>query len=40
MSVGDMSVNLGGTDVRMAEKRLNGAEIGAVHEEIGGERMS
>ena len=40
MGVGDVGVDLGGTDIRMAEERLDGAEVGAVHEEVGGERMS
>ncbi len=31
VGVGDMSVNLGGTDVRMAEQSLNRTEVGAVH---------
>lgn len=31
MLVGDMSVDLGGGDVGMAEQTLDGANIGAVH---------
>lgn len=40
MLVGDVSIDLGGRDVGMAEEALNGANIGAVHEEIGGERVA
>ena len=29
--VGDVSVDLGGADVGMAEERLDGADVGAVH---------
>ncbi len=29
--IGDVSVNLGGRDIGMAEQALDGAEIGAVH---------
>ncbi len=32
MLVGDVSVNLGGGDVGVAEHGLDGAEVGAVHE--------
>ena len=35
--VGDVSVDLGGGDVGVAEETLDGAEIGTVHEEVGGE---
>lgn len=31
MGVGDVGINLGGADVGVAEHRLYGAEIGAVH---------
>ena len=37
MGVGDVGVDLGGGDVGMAEHGLDGAEVGAVHEEVGGE---
>ena len=40
MSVGDMGVNLGSADVGMAKERLDRAEIGTIHEEVGGERMT
>ena len=40
MSIGDMGVNLSGADVGMAEEGLDGAEIGTVHEEVGGERVT
>lgn len=32
MGIGDMGIDLGGADVGVAEKRLDGAEIGTVHE--------
>ena len=38
--IGEVSVNLGGVDVAVAQKLLHGAQIGAVDEEIGGERMA
>ena len=38
--VGDVGVDLSGGDVGVAEKGLDGAEIGAVHEEVGGERVA
>ncbi len=31
MLVGDVGVDLGGGDVGVAEHRLDGAEVGAVH---------
>ena len=40
MGVGDVGVNLSGADVGMAEKGLDGADVSAVHEEIGGEGMA
>ena len=40
MGVGDVGVNLGGGDVGVAEERLDGAKIGAVHEEVGGEAVA
>ncbi len=38
--VGDMGVDLGGGDVGVAEHGLDGAEVSAVHKEIGGEAMA
>ncbi len=38
--VGDMSVDLGGGNVSVAEHSLDGAEVGAVHEEIGSETVT
>lgn len=35
-----MGVNLSGTDVAVAEERLDRAKIGAVHKEVSGERMA
>ena len=35
-----MGVDLGGGDVGVAEHGLDGAEIGAVHEEVGSEAMA
>ncbi len=40
VGVGDVSVDLGGGDVGVAEHGLDAAEVGAVHEEVGGERVS
>ena len=40
MGVGDVGVNLGSADIRMAEERLDRAEVGTVHEEVGRERMA
>lgn len=37
--VGDMGVDLRGGDIRVAEEFLHGADIGSVHQEIGGELM-
>ena len=35
-----MGVNLGGGDIGVAEHGLNRAEVGAVHEKVGGERVA
>lgn len=40
MGVGDVGVNLGGGDVGVAEERLDGAKIGAIHEEVSGEAVA
>lgn len=40
MLVGDVGVDLGGGDVGVAEHSLDGAEIGAVHEEVSGEAVA
>ena len=40
MGVGDVGVDLGGGDVGMAEHGLDGAEVGAVHEEVGSKRVA
>lgn len=40
VGVGDVGVDLSGGNVGVAEERLNGAEVGAVHEEVGGEGMA
>jgi len=40
MGVGDMGIDLCGGDVGVAEERLDRTEVGAVHEEVGGERVS
>lgn len=40
VGVGDVGVDLGGGDVGVAEHALDGADVGAVHEEVGGEGMS
>ena len=35
MRICDVGVNLGGADVGVAEESLDGANVGAIHEEIG-----
>ncbi len=40
MGVGDVSVDLGGGDVGVAKHCLDGANVGAVHEEIGGKAVA
>ena len=40
MGVGDVGVDLGGADVAVAEEGLDGTDVGAVHEEIGRERVA
>lgn len=40
VGVGDVGVDLGGADVGVAEHGLDGAEVGAVHEEVGGEAVT
>ena len=40
VSVGDVSVNLSGADVFVAEQRLDGAEVGAGREKVGGEGVA
>lgn len=38
--VGDVGVDLGGGDVGVAEHGLDGTDVGAVHEQVGGEAMA
>lgn len=40
VGVGDVGIDLGGGDVGVAEHGLDGAKVGAVHEEIGGEAVA
>lgn len=40
MGIGDVGVDLGGGDVGVTKHRLNGADVGAVHKQVGGERMA
>lgn len=40
VGVGDVGVDLGGGDVGVAEEALDGADVGAVHEEVSGEGVS
>ena len=40
VGVGDVGVDLGGGNVGVSEHGLNAAEVGTVHEEVGGERVS
>ena len=35
-----MGVNLGGADIAVTKERLDGAEIGTVHEEVGGKTVT
>src|SRR5262245_39476213 len=39
-SLADLRVHLGGRDVGVAEHRLDGAQVGAVLEEVCGERVA
>lgn len=40
VGVGDVGIDLSGGDVGVAEHGLDGAEVGAVHEEISGETVA
>lgn len=40
MGVGDVSIDLGGRNVGVTEESLDRAEVGAVHQKVGGERMT
>ena len=40
MWIGNVSVNLGGRDVGVAEHSLNRAKISAIHEKISGKRVT
>ena len=40
MRVGDVGVDLGRADIVVAEEGLDGAEVGAVHEEVGGKGVA
>lgn len=40
VGVGDVGVDLSGGDVGVAEHGLDGANVGAVHEEVGGEAVA
>ena len=40
VGVGDVGVDLGSADVGVAEHSLDGAEVGAVHEKVGGEAVA
>lgn len=40
VGVGDVGIDLGGGDVGVAEHGLDGADVGAVHEEVGGEAVA
>ena len=40
LSIGDVSIDLSGSDGRMAEHRLNAPDIGAVSEQISCETMA
>ena len=38
--VGDVGVDLGGGDVAVAEQGLDGAQVGAIHQEVGGKGVA
>ena len=40
MRISNMGINLRSGDISMAKHGLNRTKIGAVHEEIGGKRMT
>ena len=40
VGVGDVSVDLGSTDVAVTEEGLDRAEVGAIHEKIGSKRVA
>jgi hypothetical protein len=40
MRIGDVGVDLSRADVSVAKKRLDGADVGAVHEQVGSERVA
>ena len=40
MKIGDVSVNLGGGNIGVAEHSLNGTEVCAVHKKVGGETVA
>ena len=40
VGVGDVGVDLGGTDVGMAEHGLDGAKVGAIHKQISSETVA
>lgn len=40
VGVGDVGIDLGSGDVGVAEHGLDGAEIGAIHKEVGGKTMA
>lgn len=40
MGIGDVGVNLGGGNVGVTEERLDRAQVGAVHKEVGGKAVT
>lgn len=40
VGIGDVRIDLGGGDIAMSEHRLHAADIGAVHEQVGGEAVA
>ena len=40
MWIGDMGVNLRGSNISVTEQALNRTDVSAVHEEIGGKTMA
>lgn len=38
--VGDVSINLGGSNIAMAKQRLDGSQISTVHQQVGGKTVA
>ena len=40
MRVGHVGIDLGGGDIAVPQHRLNRAQVGAIHQQVGGERVA